>query len=210
MPMKQRHREKLPSDAPIWAQRINNCLIESGMTQKELAEKADVSEATIAGWLSMGKNTEPKAIGLMKVAKALNTTTDHLLGSAKSRFTLPAHVALSKVLGFSDIAISNLDISNHDIVDKFVSHSSFSYLTSQIIEASWFVSENKLPSNGEDDEEINLLTMTTLPETGDKIVRPYSMYLGLRHECVQTAEKIIIDVIKKVALRMEKEASKNG
>ncbi|MDR0326566.1 MAG: helix-turn-helix domain-containing protein [Oscillospiraceae bacterium] len=83
MSKQKRYREDIPTDAPIWAQRINRRLIDVDMTQEELAANSGVSKATITGWIKgdkTGRVTEPKAQGLIAVAKALDVSTDYLLG----------------------------------------------------------------------------------------------------------------------------------
>ena len=119
MSKQKRFREELPEDAQIWAKRINQCLIEDDMTQKELAEKSGVSEGTITGWL---KGTEPKAIGLMKVADALGTTTDFILGNATWRRSHCDDVAISKITGLSDLMLTkvrNAYKTNEEILKLF-------------------------------------------------------------------------------------------
>lgn len=105
MATQRRFRNELPEDSPIWAHMINKCLIDDDMTQKQLAEKAGVSEGTIAGWLA---GTEPKAIGLINLADALNTTTDYILGRADWRKSKPDDVAISKITGLSDVVLSRI------------------------------------------------------------------------------------------------------
>ena len=96
MEKQKRDREDLPEDAPIWAKRINQRLSDLDMTQEELAAKSGVSTATISGWIKGVKEeksdgstvkrvTEPKANGLIAVAKALSISIDYLLGETTAK-----------------------------------------------------------------------------------------------------------------------------
>ena len=88
MAKQSRDRKEIKKDAPIWAHRINQCLIERNMTQEELSKISGVSKSSLTGWLyggitKDGKNkpvTEPKVTGITNIAEALGVTTDYLLG----------------------------------------------------------------------------------------------------------------------------------
>lgn len=59
-------------------ERLSLLLIQNGFTQKELAERAGVTEAAMSHYIR-GDRT-PRASVLARIADALNTTTDYLLG----------------------------------------------------------------------------------------------------------------------------------
>ena len=59
------------------SERLSGMLSAKGMTQKELAIKAEVTEAAMSHYLK-GDRT-PRASVLGKIAEALGTTTDYLL-----------------------------------------------------------------------------------------------------------------------------------
>lgn len=59
-------------------ERLSSLLIQNGFTQKELAERAGVTEAAMSHYIR-GDRT-PRASVLARIADALNTTTDYLLG----------------------------------------------------------------------------------------------------------------------------------
>lgn len=60
------------------AKRITELLNERAMTQKQLSIAADVTESAISHYLHGDR--VPRGVNLMKIAKALGTTTDYLLG----------------------------------------------------------------------------------------------------------------------------------
>lgn len=58
--------------------RISAALKDRGMTQKELAERVWVTEATMSRYISGERNPTPEVIA--NIATALCTTSDYLLG----------------------------------------------------------------------------------------------------------------------------------
>ena len=58
--------------------RIPQLLAEMGMTKKELAMKAQMTEAAISHYVKGDR--VPRGVNLIKIARALGTTTDDLLG----------------------------------------------------------------------------------------------------------------------------------
>ena len=63
------------------AQKIEEALSDINMTQKELAKKTGVTEATISRYLSGARN--PRGEILSKIADVLGLTTDYLLGNSE-------------------------------------------------------------------------------------------------------------------------------
>lgn len=61
--------------------RILELLSEKGMTQKELAQMAGITESAVSHYI--GGDRIPRGVTLMKLASALGTTTDDLLISNK-------------------------------------------------------------------------------------------------------------------------------
>lgn len=59
-------------------ERLSLLLMQNGLTQKELAERAGVTEAAMSHYIR-GDRT-PRASVLARIADALNTSTDYLLG----------------------------------------------------------------------------------------------------------------------------------
>lgn len=62
----------------IFSEKVMKLMEEQGLTQKELSQKANVTESAISYYLS-GDRT-PRSDVLVRIAKALKTTTDYLLG----------------------------------------------------------------------------------------------------------------------------------
>jgi transcriptional regulator with XRE-family HTH domain len=65
-----------------FSERLSLLLQQNSMTQKCLAEKAGVTEAAMSHYLK-GDRT-PRASVLARIAEALNTTTDYLMGGNES------------------------------------------------------------------------------------------------------------------------------
>lgn len=61
-----------------FAQRLSELLKKQGMSQKELAERVGITEASMSRY--MNTNRIPKSEILANIATALNTTSDYLLG----------------------------------------------------------------------------------------------------------------------------------
>ena len=61
--------------------RLSQLLKENNMTQKELAQKIGVSQAIVTYWVKGQR--QPTAENIFEVAKALETTSDYLLGLAE-------------------------------------------------------------------------------------------------------------------------------
>jgi len=60
---------------------MESLLKSKGITQRELAEKLDVSEVTVSRWMTDGANgRNPSVQTLQKIAEILETTPDYLLG----------------------------------------------------------------------------------------------------------------------------------
>ena len=57
--------------------RITGLLSEQKMTQKELAKAAELTESAVSHYIKGDR--VPRGVNLVKIAKALNTTTDYLL-----------------------------------------------------------------------------------------------------------------------------------
>lgn len=61
--------------------RISELLLRQGVSQKELAERIGVTEASMSRYIK--NEREPKAAIVANIATALHTTTDYLLGAVK-------------------------------------------------------------------------------------------------------------------------------
>ena len=65
--------------------KIAEMLLKRGMTQKELAERINVTGATMSRYVSGDR--EPKPDVLANIATALSTTSDYLLGIENGEFS---------------------------------------------------------------------------------------------------------------------------
>ena len=62
-------------------ERLATLLKKSGLTQKELAQKANVTESSMSHYLKGDRH--PRASVVARIAEALNTSTDYLLGESE-------------------------------------------------------------------------------------------------------------------------------
>lgn len=62
--------------------RISDLLSQKGMTQKELAQKAGITESAISHYIKGDR--VPRGVNLVKIANALGTSTDFLLDQDES------------------------------------------------------------------------------------------------------------------------------
>lgn len=70
-----------------FGERLLSLLQKQGITQKELAERINTTEATLSRYVSGDR--EPKADMLANIATALHTTSDYLLGIESGEFDHP-------------------------------------------------------------------------------------------------------------------------
>lgn len=70
-----------------FGQRLLFLLQKQGITQKELANRINTTEATLSRYVSGDR--EPKAEMLANIATALHTTSDFLLGIEQDEFDFP-------------------------------------------------------------------------------------------------------------------------
>lgn len=70
-----------------FGERLLKLLQKHGMTQKELADRINTTEATLSRYVSGDR--EPKADMLANIATALYTTSDYLLGIESDDFDFP-------------------------------------------------------------------------------------------------------------------------
>lgn len=65
--------------------RISQLLSEKNMSQKELAQRCEITESAISRYVSGDR--VPRGVNLKKIANALGTTTDDLLGQKNEKET---------------------------------------------------------------------------------------------------------------------------
>ncbi|WP_329380724.1 helix-turn-helix transcriptional regulator [Anaerofustis butyriciformans] len=70
-----------------FGQRLLTLLQKQNMTQKQLADRINTTEATLSRYISGAR--EPKADMLANIATALHTTSDYLLGIEQNDFDFP-------------------------------------------------------------------------------------------------------------------------
>ena len=62
----------------IFSERLSELLMEKNMTQKQLAEKAGITEAAVSHYLRGDR--KPRSPVLLRIANALDTTPEYLSG----------------------------------------------------------------------------------------------------------------------------------
>lgn len=67
----------MTANRPVLSVKLEELLKKSGMTQKELAEKAEVTEAAISHYIKGDRS--PRSSVLSRIATVLNTTSDYLM-----------------------------------------------------------------------------------------------------------------------------------
>lgn len=97
----------------ILAERLTNLLEDRDMTQKELAEKSNISTSAISEWSKWENTREPRVGNLLPVAKALGVSMDYLLGADECK--TPSNEEIHKITGLSDRAIESLISANHSM-----------------------------------------------------------------------------------------------
>lgn len=70
-----------------FGERLLSLLQKQGMTQKQLADRLNTTEATLSRYVNGDR--EPKADMLANIATALNTTSDYMLGIERSDYDFP-------------------------------------------------------------------------------------------------------------------------
>lgn len=73
----------------VFKERLKEKRMEAGLTQVQLAEKAGVTARTIQNY-ELGKRKPSNMEVIQKIADALNTTTEYLLGSSGT-YVVEAH-----------------------------------------------------------------------------------------------------------------------
>lgn len=71
----------------LFGERLLLSLQRQGMTQKELSERLNTTEASLSRYVSGDR--DPKAEMVANMATALHTTSDYLLGIEKEDFDFP-------------------------------------------------------------------------------------------------------------------------
>ena len=94
-------------DYSIFGERVKLQLEKNNMSQRELAEKTGITEATISRYVSSER--VPKATEIVKIANALNCSCDYLLGLQNE---------LSKEIEM-ETAIHNLKVLRTFLDDKW-------------------------------------------------------------------------------------------
>lgn len=74
-------------DMSVFSERLIALMQQNRITQKELAQKAGVTESAMSYYVK-GDRT-PRSDVLTRIAKALGSTTDYLLGTSGSNLEVP-------------------------------------------------------------------------------------------------------------------------
>lgn len=80
--MRKREYERTVDNMSVFSERLIALMKQNRINQKELAQKAGVTESAMSYYVK-GDRT-PRSDVLTRIAKALETTTDYLLGTSES------------------------------------------------------------------------------------------------------------------------------
>jgi len=95
-------------DLPTWSEQLDKILEKRKMTYDDLyiKSKKSVAKSTISGWIN---GTEPKAISIINVAKALGVSSDYLLGLTNVESPEANIQAMHNYTGLDENAIKELN-----------------------------------------------------------------------------------------------------
>lgn len=86
--------------------KIREYMIENDMFDYDFAKLAGVSKTSMSAYINA--TSEPTAVSLLKIAKAMNISVDHLLGKKKFKSPHDDVEYIHKITGLSEEAIMNL------------------------------------------------------------------------------------------------------
>ena len=69
----------------MWIEKLNDAIVKSGMTNKQLAEKSRVSEKTINRIRKAGGASQPSLVTLGDLCNALDTTLEEIFSESSAR-----------------------------------------------------------------------------------------------------------------------------
>ena len=69
----------------MWIEKLNDAIVKSGMTNKQLAEKSRVSEKTINRIRKAGGASQPSLVTLSDLCNALDTTLEEIFSESSAR-----------------------------------------------------------------------------------------------------------------------------
>lgn len=123
-------------NAPVWVVRINKLLEERQWTQKEFAEKIDMSPSTVSDWIGTNKKAaterEPGMYAIQKIAECFGVSVDYLLGGNECK--APSDEEIHKLIGLSDEAISKLKKGTKLVAQENFSAEKKMYMLNHLIE----------------------------------------------------------------------------
>ena len=123
-------------NAPVWVARVNKLLEERQWTQKELAEKIDMSASTVSDWIGINKKAaterEPGMYAIQKIAECFGVSVDYLLGGNECKS--PSDEEIHKLTGLSDEAISKLKKGTKLVAQENFSAEKKMYMLNHLIE----------------------------------------------------------------------------
>jgi transcriptional regulator with XRE-family HTH domain len=123
-------------NAPVWVVRTNKLLEERQWTQKEFAEKIDMSPSTVSDWIGTNKKAaterEPGMYAIQKIAECFGVSVDYLLGGNECK--APSDEEIHKLTGLSDEAISKLKKGTTLVARENFSAEKKMYMLNHLIE----------------------------------------------------------------------------
>ena len=78
----------------MWIEKLNDAIVKSGMTNKQLAEKSHVSEKTINRIRKAGGASQPSLVTLGDLCNALDTTLEEIFSESSARLASSDQITL--------------------------------------------------------------------------------------------------------------------
>ncbi len=191
------------------AYRLRELRLDHGLSQKELADKINVTHSQISR-IESGETKNPNVNIIVSVAKLFHVSTDYLLGLTK--ITVPKSYDISE-LGLSEEAVKRLLLEkiDVDVLNRLLEHEQFPRLCVMI--RNYFddtIVEGVMARNRVIDLAIDPLTelMNADPSKRKEIIKDKqflnSKKLGANEADVEKIKNILMGILRDIKSGMQK------
>lgn len=191
------------------AYRLRELRLDHGLSQKELADKINVTHSQISR-IESGETKNPNVNIIVSVAKLFHVSTDYLLGLTK--ITVPKSYDISE-LGLSEEAVKRLLLEkiDVDVLNRLLEHEQFPRLCVMI--RNYFddtIAEGVMARNRVIDLAIDPLTelMDADPSKRKEIIKDKqflnSRKLGANEADVEKIKNILMGILRDIKSGMQK------
>lgn len=191
------------------AYRLRELRLDHGLSQKELADKINVTHSQISR-IESGETKNPNVNIIVSVAKLFHVSTDYLLGLTK--ITVPKSYDISE-LGLSEEAVKRLLLEkiDVDVLNRLLEHEQFPRLCVMI--RNYFddtIAEGVMARNRVIDLAIDPLTelMNADPSKRKEIIKDKqflnSKKLGANEADVEKIKNILMGILRDIKSGMQK------